>query len=204
MKANEPRATADPGREPIQQQRSGGGRQVTLSPEQMRLRLREALDTTLLSRLINLVGFSNSRKAYVGRVGRSTFRIETRNGFGSHGGALVLYGSLRPLADGTTGSEIRWRFGLHPLLRLVAGFWFLAAAFAGGVNLLRAIFTHHATMGFRAGHLLMAVIGPALMIAAGLAFIRYCLYSERDKKQALTEMLLALTAPERSEASPTG
>ena len=168
---------------------SPGSCHVNLTADEIRTRLLEACDTTFLSRLINLVGFSFARKSYVGHIGRRRFRVETRNGFGSHGGALVLYGSLQPLDNGT---HIRWRFGLHPFLRLAAGIWFLAAAVVFVVNLLRALFTHGVSWGFRAGHLLMAVVGPSLMVIAGLAFIRYSLYSERAKKQTLTELLLRM------------
>jgi hypothetical protein len=160
-----------------------------MPPEQARVRLLDVVDTRFLSRVTNLVGFSFPGKPFVGHLGRRRFRIETRNGFGSHGGSLVCYGSLTP-SDG--GTLIRWRFGLHPFLRLAAGIWFFAAIFAGVVSVVRALFAHEVTWGYRIGHLLLGIIGPGLMVMAGVVFIRYCLYSERDKKRVLAEMLTGL------------
>lgn len=168
---------------------ASGSVDLPLPPQDVRARLLQAVDTRFLSRVTNLVGFSLPGKPYVGYIGRRRFRIETRNGFGSHGGALVCYGSLDASEAGT---HIRWRFGLHPFLRLAAGIWFFAAIFAGIMNPLHVLFAHGVTWGYRVAHLLMGIIGPSLMVIAGVVFIRYCLYSERDKKRVLAEMLAGL------------
>jgi hypothetical protein len=127
----------------------------------------------------------------IGRVGKTSFNLRKRiRGWNSF--QTCLFGTFEQDARQT---RLRCWFGVHPAVVGFVIFWFGALTLFGGADVVNAIIHPSSSLApWR-----MALAGPILMIAFGVALVIICRFGARHEKADMLKILAtALSAHEES------